>query len=48
MSMSSSHIYGYGFEFEYKETKFAEFLKNHKNSFCISDQEKELDRKSVV
>lgn len=42
MSMSSSHIYGYGFEFEYKGAKFTEFLKKHKDSFCISDKEKEL------
>lgn len=43
MSCSTSICYGYGFELGFlNKTKFIEFIKNHKNSFCKSEAEKIL------
>lgn len=43
MSMQTNMIYGYGFEVCYvDDEKLIEFIKNHKETFCKSDEEKEL------
>lgn len=42
MSMKSSFIYGYGFNSDCDEEKLIDFIKEHKESFCKSDREKEL------
>lgn len=42
MSMSSSFIYGYGFELTCIDENIISFVKNHKDSFCKSDYEKGL------
>lgn len=40
--MSSSFIYGYGFNSDCDEEKLIDFIKEHKETFCKSDREKEL------
>ena len=43
MSMRSSFVYGYGFEiYKTSDEELIEFIKNHKDTFCKSDEEKEL------
>lgn len=42
MSMSSSFIYGYGFNSDCDEGRLIDFIKEHKEAFCKSDREKEL------
>lgn len=42
MNMSSSFIYGYGFNSDCDEEKLIDFIKTHKEAFCKSDREKEL------
>ena len=42
MSMRSSLIYGYGFNSDCDEGKLIDFIKEHKETFCESDREKEL------
>ena len=42
MSMRSSFIYGYGFNGDCDEGKLIDFIKEHKETFCKSDREKEL------
>lgn len=42
MSMRSSFIYGYGFNSDCDEGKLIDFIKEHKETFCKSDREKEL------
>lgn len=42
MSMRSSFIYGFGFNSDCNEGKLIDFIKNHKETFCESDKEKEL------
>lgn len=42
MSMRSSFIYGFGFNSDCDEGKLIDFIKNHKETFCESDEEKEL------
>ena len=42
MSMRSSFIYGYGFNSDCDEGKLIDFIKEHKETFCESDREKEL------
>ena len=40
--MRSSFIYGYGFNSDCDEEKLIDFVKEHKETFCKSDREKEL------
>lgn len=42
MSMRSCFVYGYGFNSDCDEEKLIDFIKEHKESFCKSDREKEL------
>lgn len=42
MSIRSSFIYGYGFNGDCDEGKLIDFIKEHKETFCKSDREKEL------
>lgn len=42
MSMNSSFIYGYGFNCDSDEGKLIDFIKEHRETFCKSDREKEL------
>lgn len=43
MSMRSSFVYGYGFIVdEITDEKLIDFIKNHKDTFCKADYEKEL------
>lgn len=43
MSMRSSFVYGYGFVIDViEDEKLIDFIKNHKDTFCKSDNEKEL------
>ena len=42
MSMRSSFIYGYGFHCDCDDEKLAAFVKNHKESFCQSEEENNL------
>ena len=42
MSMRSSFIYGYGFSSDCDEERLIDFVKEHKETFCKSDREKEL------
>jgi len=40
--MRSSFVYGYGFNSDCDEEKLIDFIKEHKETFCESDREKEL------
>lgn len=42
MSMKSGFIYGYGFKFDCETRRFADFLSNHKEAFCVADKEREV------
>lgn len=42
MSMSSSFIYGYGFNCDCEDEKLIDFVKVHKETFCQSKAETEL------
>lgn len=42
MSMNSFHIYGYGFASDCDEGKLIDFIKAHKDTFCRSNEEKEM------
>ena len=42
MSMSSSFVYGYGFNSDCDRGKLIGFIKKHRKAFCKSDREKEL------
>lgn len=42
MSMESSFIYGYGFELNNNDEKFADFLCKHKDTFCAWDSENKI------
>ena len=45
MSMRTSIIYGYGFHTDCEEKKLIDFIKNHKEFFCKTEEEKDLYRK---
>lgn len=40
--MYSSIVYGYGFHCDCDDQKFVDFIKNHKETFCQSEKEKEI------
>lgn len=42
MSMSSSFIYGYGFNSDCDKERLINFIETHKEAFCKTDREKEL------
>lgn len=42
MSMQSSFLYGYGFPCTCDDTKLIAFIKNHKDTFCQSENETTL------
>lgn len=42
MSMSSSFIYGYGFNCDCDDNKLIEFIKAHKETFCKTEEEESL------
>lgn len=42
MSMSSSFIYGFGFNCDCDEVKLIDFVKAHKHTFCKSEEESKL------
>ena len=42
MSMSSSFIYGYGFNCDCDDEKLIDFVKTHKETFCKSNEEVKL------
>lgn len=42
MSMRSSFIYGYGFNCDCDDGTLVDFIKEHKDTFCKTEKEKEL------
>lgn len=42
MGMKSSFVYGIGFEIGGCESNIVSFIKAHKDTFCVSDEEKKL------
>lgn len=42
MSMRSSFIYGYGFNCDCDDGALVDFIKEHKDTFCKTEKEKEL------
>lgn len=48
MSMRSSFIYGFGFNSDCDKEKLIDFIKNHKETFCKSDEKKSCIKKYSV